>query len=211
MQFLCELFKKLVKFLKCMGGSHIQHISNRFCRVTFISSSKMEIYIDGGGRECNYSLTILKENCLLLDQLLINFSHTIDAKIEKHACMHMVTGTLSIVIMATHFKIFTNIPFWYNSGFSDFSQKCNFSVNYIVNCLELLEWIAGTHMQHISNGFCHVTVNLNSHPGMDILMVGVGLFMIDKFFKEIGPYFSYPSTSPILLMLDLWNKHSWFT
>ena len=37
--------------------------------------------IDRGGGDCNFSLTILKENCLLL-QLPINFSHTIDARIE---------------------------------------------------------------------------------------------------------------------------------
>ena len=41
---------------------------------------------DGGGVECNFSLTILKESCLLL-QLPINFSHTIDTRTEKHACM----------------------------------------------------------------------------------------------------------------------------
>ena len=62
--------------------------------------------IDEGGRECNFSLTILKENCLLL-QLTINFSHTIDARIEKHACM----VPLSIVIMATYLKFVSNRPF----------------------------------------------------------------------------------------------------
>ena len=37
-------------------------------------------------------------------------------------------------------------------------------------------------MQHISNGFCHVT--FSSHPRMDILKVGA-IFVINKFFKEI--------------------------
>ena len=50
MQFLCEIFKKLVKKMKCMGGSHIQHtcISNGFYDVTFRSPSKMEILIEEG-------------------------------------------------------------------------------------------------------------------------------------------------------------------
>ena len=38
-----------------------------------------------------------ERNCLLL-QLPINFYHTIDARIEKHACM----VPLSIVIVATY-------------------------------------------------------------------------------------------------------------
>ena len=45
--------------------------------------------IDGGDEERNFSLTILKESCLLL-QLPINFSHTIDARTEKHACMVLI-------------------------------------------------------------------------------------------------------------------------
>ena len=34
-------------------------------------------------------------------------------------------------------------------------------------------------MQHISNGFCHVT--FSSHPRMDVLMVRAGIFMINIF------------------------------
>ena len=81
MQFLYEIFENLKK--KVYGGSHMQHISNGFYCVTLRSPSKMEILMEGAG-DCNFSLTILKENCLFL-QLPINFSHTIDARIEKHA------------------------------------------------------------------------------------------------------------------------------
>ena len=98
--------------------------------------------IGGGGTECNFSLTILNENCLLL-QLPINSSHTIDARIEKHACM----VPLSVVIMGSYVKFVSNHPFLWN-------------------CLKLLGWIAGKFMQHISNGFCHMT--FNSHSKMNI-------------------------------------------
>ena len=79
MQFLCELLMKLFTIV----------LSCNF-QITLKNGN-----IDGRGGECNFSLTILKEKCLLL-QLPINFS--IDARIEKHACM----VPQSIVIMATH-------------------------------------------------------------------------------------------------------------
>ena len=60
---------------------------------------------------------------------------TIDARMGKHACM----VPLSIVIVATYLYLSTTAHFKKNSDFSDFTQKCNFSVNYKVNCLKLLE------------------------------------------------------------------------
>ena len=41
--------------------------------------------------------------------------------------------------------------------FSDFIQKCNFSVNYLRDLLEFFYIYGGSHMQHISNGFYLVT------------------------------------------------------
>ena len=61
MQFLCEFFKKLVNFLKCMGGSLIQHISKGFYHYDFQINLENE-NIDGGCGECNFPMTILKEN-----------------------------------------------------------------------------------------------------------------------------------------------------
>ena len=69
--------------------------------------------------------------------------------------------------------------------FSDFSQKCNYSVNYKINCLKLLGWIAGKHMQHVSNGSYNMT--LSSHPRMDILNLGA-----EVFFKEIWSILQLP-------------------
>ena len=151
-------------FCKCMGGCYIHHISNRFCHVTFRSPSKNG-NIDGGAGECNFSLKILKENWLLL-HLPNNFSHTIDAWIEKHACM----VPIRIVIMATYLQFISNSPFWWNSDFSDFTQKFNFSVHYEVNCLTILGWIVGKHMQHISKGFCHITFSSYSRMSIHALM-----------------------------------------
>ena len=115
--FSVNYLRNWIQCLKCLEGSHMQHISNRFSDVTFIILENGNI--DGGGRECHFSLTILNENCWLLS-LRIDFSSTIDARIEKHECM----VPLSIVIMATHLKFFSNLPFWYNSDFSDFTPKC---------------------------------------------------------------------------------------
>ena len=86
MQFLCELFMKLFKNWSVYGGgmsyaSYIKRVLS--CDFQIILKNRN---IDGGGGECNFSLTILKESCLLL-QLSINFTHTIDARTDKHACM----------------------------------------------------------------------------------------------------------------------------
>ena len=108
MQFFCELFKTFVKHFKCMGGggeSHATYIKRVLLCDFQITLKHGNIDIDGGGG-CYFSLTILKENCLLL-QLPINFSHTIDARIEKHTCM----VPLNIVIIATHLNFFSNFPF----------------------------------------------------------------------------------------------------
>ena len=91
-----------------MGVSH-KHISDGFYHLTSISFENGNIDGGGGGggvREYNFSETILKENCLLVQllQLPINFSHT---RIEKHAYI----VSLNIVIMATHLKFFSNLPF----------------------------------------------------------------------------------------------------
>ena len=96
MQFLCELSMIFLKICMCMGESYTSYIK-RVLSCDFQITLKNR-NIDGGGGECNYSLTILKEICLLL-QLPINFSHT--------ACM----VPLSIVIVATYLKFFSNRPF----------------------------------------------------------------------------------------------------
>ena len=87
MQFLCELFMKLFKNLQVYGGKSYTSYFERVLSCDFQVTLKNR-NIDGGGGECNFSLTILKVNCLLL-QLPINFSHTIDAtctcRIEKHS------------------------------------------------------------------------------------------------------------------------------
>ena len=53
-------------------------------------------------------------------------SYTIDARITKTICMI----PLCIQMLATYLKFFSVFQFWNNSDFSDFTQKCNFSVNY---------------------------------------------------------------------------------
>ena len=98
---------KLFRNFQIYGGksytSYIKRVLSCDFQITIKNRS-----IDGGGPggECNFSLTILKENCLLL-QLPINFSHTIDARIEKHACM----VPLSVVIVATYLKFVSYCPF----------------------------------------------------------------------------------------------------
>ena len=67
--------------------------------MTFRSSSKWKYRWRGGGGECNFSLTILKENCLLL-QIPINSSYTVDARITKPICMI----PLCIQMLATYLK-----------------------------------------------------------------------------------------------------------
>ena len=210
--------------------------------MTFRSPSKWKYRWRGGGGECNFSLTILKENCLLL-QLPINFSYTVDARTTKPICMI----PLYVQMLATYIW-----KFWIDSDFSDFTQKCNFSVIYswnwlkflsvlegggsytsyikrVLSCdfqispkwkywwrgrrmqflidnfernlfvtsvthqllsyyLKLLGWIAGKHMQHISNGFCHITFSSHSRW---ILMVGrIYIWLI--FFKEIWSILQLP-------------------
>ena len=66
MQFLLIFQEIDFKFHKCMGGSHIKRVLSCNFQITLENGN-----IDGGGRECNFSLTIMKENCLLL-QLPIN-------------------------------------------------------------------------------------------------------------------------------------------
>ena len=105
MQFLLNYLRNSLKKCKCLGGgsyaAYIKWVLSCDFQVTFLNGN-----IDAKWRKCNFSLTLFKENCLLL-QLPINFSHTIDARIEKHACVI----PLSIVIMATHLKFFSNFPF----------------------------------------------------------------------------------------------------
>ena len=74
----------------------------------------------------------LKENCLLL-QLLINFSHTIDTRIEKHSPKRCDCGNM--------FEICLQPPILIKFRFQ-FTQKCNFSrklqsllfATFAVNC-----------------------------------------------------------------------------
>ena len=58
-------------------------------------------------------------------------SYTIDATIIKPICMIL----LCIQMVTTYLKFFSVFQFWNNSDFSEFTEKCNFSVNFdeIVN------------------------------------------------------------------------------
>ena len=61
MQFLCELFKKLVRtFLMYWGKSYTTYIKQVLAcdfQITLENGN-----IDGGGKECNFSLIIYKKN-----------------------------------------------------------------------------------------------------------------------------------------------------
>ena len=130
MQFLFEFLKKFVKNFSVRGKSYATYIKRVLSCDFQITLKKGNI--DGGGGEDNFSLTILKENCLVL-QLPINFSHTIDTRIKKHACT-------VLLIVTTHLNFFPtfHVDIIQISVIS-VSQKCNLSVNYKVNCLNLLE------------------------------------------------------------------------
>ena len=103
-KFLCELFKKLVKKLSVLLLVICNIYQTGF--IIWLLDHPEIGNIDIGGGKCNFSLTILKENFLLL-QLPINFSENSDARIGKHACM----VPISIVIMATHLKKFPTSHF----------------------------------------------------------------------------------------------------
>ena len=64
MQFLCEVFTKLIKFFLSVWEKSYTTYIKRVLSCDFQITIKTR-NIDGGGRECNFSLTILKENCLL--------------------------------------------------------------------------------------------------------------------------------------------------
>ena len=70
-------------------------------------------------------------------------------------------------MLAMNLEFFSIFQFCNNSDFSDFTPKCNFSVNYSRNWLKLFMCIGGSHMQHISNGFHLVTFR---SPLLEILM-----------------------------------------
>ena len=80
-------------------------------------------------------------------------SYTIDARITKPICMI----PLCIQMVATYLKFFYIFQFWYNSDFSDFTQKCNFSVNFSRNWFKFFKCMGESHIHHISNRFYHVT------------------------------------------------------
>ena len=96
-----------LKFLKCMGGgsytTYIKRVLSCYFQITLKNGN-----IDGGGGECNFLLTILKENCLLL-QLPINSSYTVDARITKPICMI----PLCIQMLATCLKFVYVFQFCY--------------------------------------------------------------------------------------------------
>ena len=58
MQFLCELFMKLVKKIKCMGESYTSYIK-RLLSCDFQITLKNG-NIDGGGGECNFLIDNLE-------------------------------------------------------------------------------------------------------------------------------------------------------
>ena len=106
----------------------------------------------------------------------LQFWKNIDARIEKHACMVPLSiWTLSPTAPFDKIQISVILL-----------KNVIFSVNFRVNCLKLLRWIAGKQMQYISNWFCHIyDFQFTVHTLEWILMVGVGIFMIDMFFKDI--------------------------
>ena len=73
-------------------------------------------------------------------------------------------------MLATYLKFVSIFQFINNSDFSDFSQKCNFSVNYSRSWLKKIKCMGGNHIQHtcISNGFYDVT--FRSPSKMEILI-----------------------------------------
>ena len=85
------------------------------------------------------------------------YSSIFDARITKS--IYLIP--LCTQMLVTYLIIFSVFQFLDNSHFSDFIQNCNFSVNYIRNCFNFLVY-RGSHMQHISNEFYHVTFRLSS-------------------------------------------------
>ena len=87
-----------------------------------------------------------------LQQFTSIFPYTIDARITKPICMI----PLCIQMVATYLKFFLVFQFCNNSDFSDFTPKCNFS-EFFTKLVIIFKCMRVSHIQHISNGFYHVT------------------------------------------------------
>ena len=138
--FICLSFQLLNSF--CCGV----HISGTYHYSHVFSQKK--------GIMCYHLSYVRRAVCPAGRQQFTSISsYTIDARITKPICMI----PLCIQMLATYLKYFSVFQFWNNSDFSDFTQKCNFSVNFSRNWLTYFKCMGRSHIQHISNGFYQVT------------------------------------------------------
>ena len=131
--------------------------------------------------------------------------YTIDARITKPICMI----PLCLQMVATYLKFFSIFQFCNNSDFSDFTQKCNFSIFFtklVKFCLMYWGKSYTTYIKQVlSCDFQIILENGNLDGGG-----GENVISHWQLWKKIVCYFSYPSTSLILLMLESRNMHAWF-
>ena len=73
----------------------------------------------------------------------------------------------------TYFKFSQDFSKWDNLNFSDFTQKCIFSLHYKWNLMKIVLGIGKPMIQHILNAFCFEMLGL-SFRGRS-MMVGVGV------------------------------------
>ena len=109
------------------------------------------------------------------------------ARITKQICMI----PLCIQMLATYLKFFSDFQFLNNSEFSDFTQKCNFSVNYSWNCLKIGQCMGDVIciIHCISNGFI---MWLSDHPQKSILNSFLENFYIYAGMAPIDSSSSFP-------------------
>ena len=112
-------------------------------------------------------------------------------------------------MVETYLKIFSVFQFWNDSDFSDFTQKCNFSVNFTRNWLNILKCIGGVIYIIYQTG---CIMWLSDHPRKWKYRWRGAENVISHwlFWKKIVCYFSYPSTPPTLLMLESPNLYAWY-
>ena len=95
-------------------------------------------------------------------------SYTIDARMTKPICMI----PLCVQMLTMYLKFFSQ--FWNNSDFSDFTPKCNFSVNFSRNWLNFFEVYGGksytTYIKRVLSCDLQITLeNRNLDGGGQIL------------------------------------------
>ena len=108
---------------------------------------------------------------------------------------------LCIQMLATYLKFFLSSSFEKKSDLSDFTTKCDFSLNYLRNLLEFFKCMGESYAIHIKPvSFCDFQITLEN--GNFDRWKGRNCTFSLTILEEIVCYFSYPSPSLILLMRE---------